>query len=446
MPVTDDHRNYVLRVYNACVGAGRCSTLSGFVQMFLGDALAPATRGAYGSSWTGNETTQHRAAADSHLTSAWGKISQLGADLKVPYSGDPPAAAIAMRVVLAAAPSAILTRLLLGVPGTGKTYHARKMHEALNCASPTVLTMHAATSYEEFVEGLRPTGTVPQAEERGTDVRVFKGENDITELTMLCRIAGEGNFHVRDGTFLNACRLAARNPNKRHVIVLDEFNRCNVPKVMGELLSALEPSCRAQWNNNRWDVSNAMVVKLPYSQRSFFIPENLIVVATMNTSDRSIAPLDAAVLRRFAVERVWPLGFEGGEFNEHPELDTLKGVDGLSSSVEAWVALNRLLRERYGPDAMIGHSYLFDMGKGLAGEDRRFYREADPMETVKWYWNRTILPQVADILESMNAFGDLGENSELTKGLRGAFGQPLDLGVDVLGDNPLQRRIHLWLT
>src|SRR5207247_595935 len=91
------------------------------------------------------------------------------------------------------------------------------------------------------------------------------------------------------------------------LVLLDEINRCNVPKVLGDLLMALEVTKRARWNTVTEQWEDGAVVTLPYSSSLLFVPDNLYIVGTMNTSDRSVAPLDAALRRRFAFVRMEPI-------------------------------------------------------------------------------------------------------------------------------------------
>ena len=96
---------------------------------------------------------------------------------------------------------------------------------------------------------------------------------------------GEAGFELRDGPLLQAAQRARREPRKPHFLVIDEINRGNLAKVFGELYFLLEYRDRE--------------IRLQYSDQRFSLPENLYIIGTMNTADRSIALVDLALRRRF---------------------------------------------------------------------------------------------------------------------------------------------------
>ena len=151
--------------------------------------------------------------------------------------------------------------ILEGPPGTGKTYLVQKLLEACDLTNNqwALVQFHPTYSYEDFVEGFRPTGN----DESGARLTVVPGP--------LKQMAGE----------------AAEDPGKPYVLVIDEINRANIAKVFGELYFLLE--------------YRDAEVELLYSENGtpFKLPPNLFVIGTMNTADRSIALLDAAMRRRF---------------------------------------------------------------------------------------------------------------------------------------------------
>lgn len=150
--------------------------------------------------------------------------------------------------------------ILYGPPGTGKTYLARKLAEAL-APDPTrrsLVQFHPSSSYEDFFEGYRPEAS----------------------------IAGDMTYRLTPGPLALMAEQAADAPGKRHVMIIDEINRANLPKVFGELLFLLE-------------YRGESVRTLYRPDDNFQLPQDLWFIGTMNTADRSIALVDAALRRRF---------------------------------------------------------------------------------------------------------------------------------------------------
>jgi 5-methylcytosine-specific restriction protein B len=156
-----------------------------------------------------------------------------------------------------------------GPPGTGKTYLAMKLAEYFGGGPERVkiVQFHPSYSYEDFFEGFRP---VEDSETRDVAFRLTAGP--LRELADLASV--EGNRHLP------------------HFLIIDEINRANLAKVFGELYFLLEYRTRS--------------VRLTYSGDDFALPPNLFVIGTMNTADRSIALVDAAMRRRFAFVELSP--------------------------------------------------------------------------------------------------------------------------------------------
>ena len=151
--------------------------------------------------------------------------------------------------------------ILYGPPGTGKTYLARELAKALapdeSCRA--LVQFHPSTSYEDFFEGYRPAGT------------------------------GDGGgirYELTPGPLARMAVRASEAPDRQHVMIIDEINRGNLPRVLGELLFLLE-------------YRDESVNTLYRPDQPFSLPENLWFIGTMNTADRSIALVDAALRRRF---------------------------------------------------------------------------------------------------------------------------------------------------
>lgn len=153
--------------------------------------------------------------------------------------------------------------ILQGPPGTGKTYLARELAEFLaeDPKRVTLTQFHPGTSYEDFVQGLRPDPENPTS------------------------------FRVVDGPLIRIAEEARAHPEATYVLLVDEINRGNVPAVFGELYFLLE--------------YRGETVTLTYG-KDFSLPGNLFLIGTMNTADRSITALDSALRRRFYVRDLRP--------------------------------------------------------------------------------------------------------------------------------------------
>ncbi|RTQ53811.1 AAA family ATPase [Hymenobacter gummosus] len=211
--------------------------------------------------------------------------------------------------------------ILQGPPGTGKTFLARRLAWLLLGAQDDsrveLVQFHPSYSYEDFVQGFRPDG--------------------------------HGGFRLTDGVLPDVCRRAARQPERPFVLLIDEINRGHLNRIFGELLVLLEPDKRGPQH----------ALRLPYAPAEaprFFVPDNLYLVGTMNTADRSLAPLDYALRRRFAFVGMQP------EFGE--PLRQLLTKQGVPKVVVARLLLrlnelNLAIADdpELGPDFQIGHSY-----------------------------------------------------------------------------------------
>jgi 5-methylcytosine-specific restriction protein B len=211
--------------------------------------------------------------------------------------------------------------LLQGPPGTGKTFLARRLAWLLLGAQDDsrieLVQFHPSYGYEDFVLGFRP------------------GPN--------------GQFGLVQGVLPLLCQRAALDPERPYFLLIDELNRGNVARIFGELLLLLEPTQRGP----------AHALRLPYAppeEPLFFVPENLYVIGTLNLADRSLAPLDYALRRRFAFVTMQPQF--GGALQELLHAARVPGP--LAAHVaERMAELNQAIADDpdLGPDFALGHSY-----------------------------------------------------------------------------------------
>lgn len=195
----------------------------------------------------------------------------------------------------------------------------------------TLVTFHPSYSYEDFIEGFRPQDT------------------------------GEGlRLRLADGLFKIVCNAAHANPERKYLILIDEINRANLAKVFGEIITLLERDKRG------------VPVVLPQSKEPFNVPSNVYMLGTMNTSDRSIRLMDAALRRRFSFIEVMP------------ELSLLQGaqIDGVLDLYEFLTILNTRISRTQGREKQIGHSFFLEDGQPISdGSEfaRRFRQEVLPL-------------------------------------------------------------------
>lgn len=242
--------------------------------------------------------------------------------------------------------------ILYGPPGTGKTRLALSVALALGgrgeaidavdrAAAVTELlggtervrlvTFHPSYGYEDFVEGFKP---------------------DLAA-------AGPGlTLALSDGLFYSLCTAAEEAPERTFLLIIDEINRGDLPRIFGELITLLEIDKRG------------IPVSLPISKRSFSVPCNVRIIGTMNTADRSVSHLDAAIRRRFAFV---PVG---------PDAEAVSGSAGPLDLASFFEALNTRITRHLDADHQIGHAYFLKDGAPLATEDElaaAFYHDIVPL-------------------------------------------------------------------
>lgn len=204
--------------------------------------------------------------------------------------------------------------ILQGAPGVGKTFTAKRLaYSIIGAKNPDRVQMiqfHQSYSYEDFIEGYRPT---------------------------------ENGFTIKKGSFYKFCKLAEDDDENNYFFIIDEINRGNLSKIFGELFMLIEKDKRG------------IELQLLYSDENFSVPSNVYIIGMMNTADRSLAMLDYALRRRFSFFTMKP-GFNTIGFQTYQ--DSLKSeafnklvscVKQLNSKITADISL--------GEGFCIGHSY-----------------------------------------------------------------------------------------
>lgn len=232
-----------------------------------------------------------------------------------------------------------LNQIIYGAPGTGKTYSTveyaiaiienreaeknqlsdeerrekiKQYEQYIKKGQVVFTTFHQSYGYEEFVQGIRPKP-----------------------------VEGNVSFQVSDGIFKNIADKAMPDQDNNYVIIIDEINRGNISKIFGELITLVE-------EDKRWGELNQMSATLPFGDK-FAVPNNLYIIGTMNSADKSISLIDTAIRRRFDFIEMAP---DAELVRDHKLKEVL-------------VKLNSYLRkELRSTDLLIGHSYF--MGKTIS--------------------------------------------------------------------------------
>ena len=226
--------------------------------------------------------------------------------------------------------------ILYGPPGTGKTYLVREAALHWLTESNKISGKEAEKHYLSFVQ-FHPS---------------YGYEDFIRGLTATTDPEGSLHYLYRDGLFVETCLKAQVAGNgKQFVLIIDEINRGDIPRIFGELMYLLEYRGPKYQLNLQYPDKDG--------NRSFYVPENLHVIGTMNTADRSIALLDTALRRRFQFHEIMPDSgkitsvIPVGESDEKCEPRTI--LENINERIRA-----QGLREK-----QIGHSYFMQDGTAI---------------------------------------------------------------------------------
>lgn len=234
--------------------------------------------------------------------------------------------------------------ILQGAPGVGKTFIAKRLAYSIlgekNQEKVMMVQFHQSYSYEDFIEGFRPSKE------------------------------GSG-FEIKKGAFYRFCRKAEKDIGKDYFFIIDEINRGNLSKIFGELFMLIESDKRGN------------SLQLLYSDELFSVPSNVYIIGMMNTADRSLAMLDYALRRRFAFFTLEP-GFKSEGFKKYQEAVNDERFDRLITCVES-LNLEIGSDESLGKGFCIGHSYFSDL-KSIEEDTLEMIVEYEIIPLINEYW------------------------------------------------------------
>lgn len=232
--------------------------------------------------------------------------------------------------------------ILQGAPGVGKTFAAKRLAYSIMGMKDTgrvaMIQFHQSYSYEDFIQGYRPT---------------------------------DNGFKLENGVFYKFCKAAEEDDERPYFFIIDEINRGNLSKIFGELMMLIENDKRGE------------KIKLLYSNEWFTVPQNVRIIGMMNTADRSLALMDYALRRRFAFFDFAPAFSSEGFKNylaekNNPKLEKLIAVvESLNLAISA--------DESLGEGFRIGHSY-FCTDKKITDEWLQSVVNYEVVPLLKEYW------------------------------------------------------------
>ena len=254
--------------------------------------------------------------------------------------------------------------ILYGPPGTGKTYNtvnyavaiienktieeiAQEERRAIldrynkykNDGQIEFCTFHQSFGYEEFIEGIKP---------------VVENGNVV--------------YKVQDGVFKDFCEKEVSDVPVNKVFIIDEINRGNISKIFGELITLIEDS-------KRIGADEEMRARLPYSGEKFGVPNNVYLLGTMNTADRSIALIDTALRRRFKFVEM------------QPDVELLKGIEVEGVRIkELLEMINKRIEVLYDREHTIGHSFFMGLNNASTIADLAEVFECNVIPLLKEYF------------------------------------------------------------
>lgn len=321
--------------------------------------------------------------------------------------------------------SKAIVRIYYGPPGTGKTLVA--VQKAVELADPgfsltddfhacfehltTVLadriafvTFHQALQYEDVVEAIRPVLDEDDGDPESSGAGEASGA-----------LTGGLHYELHAGPLMRLLRTALDNPGEEHVIVIDEINRGDISRILGPLISSLEPDKRL---GAAFPIGFDSQYPRSGEDPRIFMPSNLHVIGTMNSADRNIALVDYALRRRFEFVEVSP---------EPSLLASATGTLSIDLEVLLWT-LNRRIRFMLGKEFEIGHGYLMDCetdGQVV----QRFAQRILPLLAEYFYGNEVGLLLVLG--DEIDGESNIHEVQAAAGSFESVFGRDLDSALEL---------------
>ena len=266
-----------------------------------------------------------------------------------------------------------LNQIFYGPSGTGKTYNTVNKALEIICGKDFIkgkkrvelknkfnnlakkeqivfITFHQSMSYEDFIEGIKP--------------KLSENQDEDSKIS----------YEIKPGIFRKICARAKVDPENNYILIIDEINRGDVSQIFGELITLIEEDKRLGRNEE-------LIVTLPYSkddEGKFGVPDNIYIIGTMNTADRSVEALDTALRRRFSFIEMMP-------YYELEGLKRYKDID-LPLLLEK---INKRIEKLLDREHQIGHSY---------------FLKVEDLEGLRRVFKDNILPLLQEYF-----FGDYGK-------------------------------------
>ncbi|MBB4291440.1 5-methylcytosine-specific restriction protein B [Rhizobium leguminosarum] len=291
-----------------------------------------------------------------------------------------------------------IVRIYYGPPGTGKTLTA--VREAVRQVDPlfddvgdaskafarfndltdqvAFITFHQALQYEDAIESIRPVIESPQATVEIDSADIDADEEPSTAEIRSAAVSTSLGFRLHEGVLLRMIRAALEQPNKEFVVVIDEINRGDISRILGPLISSLEP-------DKRLGAEYPIGIELQYPRAEtlesrLFLPANIHFMGTMNSADRNIALVDHALRRRFEFILV------------PPEPEMLRATSD-ADPIDLRALLNTLngrVSHLMGAEYSIGHGYFMAC---TTNDDviRVMARKVIPLLAEYFYGNSSLL-------------------------------------------------------